>query len=221
METADAKEFDSTQSVEYSLQNLSIKSADEKGYDDDDDTYYFNSNLVDKALGEVSPSSRIPISIPNGGRLMFSGITAVGTARDDDNKLHSVFYLEVHCHVAIPDKWFVYRRYSQFRKLSDVLRNEGYYVPVLPPKRLLGTFSIEFLKQRKIDLEKWLCSLLQQHSKHPGSKDPQTHPFYRLFLTDDANYPPQLLQRVYPENIHENNAKLDDTLEDSKKVSIF
>ena len=33
-----------------------------------------------------------------------------------------------------------------------------------------------------------------------ASKDPQFHSYYRLFLTEDANKPPQPLVRVYPES---------------------
>ena len=41
----------------------------------------------------------------------------------------------------------VYRRYQEFRDLSDALRVEGYRVPVLPPKKLIGTLDMEFLRQ--------------------------------------------------------------------------
>ncbi len=140
-----------------------------------------------------------PLSVPDGGRLQFSRISAVGTARDEENKAYSVYYIDVKCSVASPNNWFVYRRYSQFRKLSDLLRSEGYYVPVLPPKKILGTFSTDFVRQRRADLETWLVNLAEQHTMYKGAKDPQTHPFYRQFLTEGANRPPLPLVRVYPE----------------------
>jgi hypothetical protein len=73
-----------------------------------------------------------PLSVPDGGRLTFFRISAVGTTVDAEGKSYSVYYLDVRCHTASPSSWFVYRRYSQFRSLSDILRSEGYYVPVLP-----------------------------------------------------------------------------------------
>jgi hypothetical protein len=121
-------------------------------------------------------------------------------SRDEDDKAYSVFYLDVRCNVASPSSWFVYRRYSQFRRLSDVLRSEGYSVPILPSKKLLGTFSPEFIKQRRADLESWLYNLAEMHVTHPGAKDVQGQSYYRKFLTEDANKPPLPLKRIYPEN---------------------
>ncbi len=94
----------------------------------------------------------------------------------------------------------MYRRYSQFRRLSDVLRSEGYFVPVLPPKKLLGSFNVDFIKQRKADLENWVHNLAEQFTLQIGAKDPQTHPYFRQFLTEGANRPPQPLTKVFPEN---------------------
>jgi len=109
-----------------------------------------------------------PLSIPAGGRLHFFRISAVGSTRDADDKAYSVFYLDVRCNIASPISWFVYRRYSQFRRLSDVLRSEGYIVPVLPPKQVLNTFNVDFLKQRRADLEKWLHNLIEMNAQHAG-----------------------------------------------------
>ena len=110
-----------------------------------------------------------PLSIPAGGRLHFFRISAVGSTRDADDKAYSVFYLDVRCNIASPISWFVYRRYSQFRRLSDVLRSEGYIVPVLPPKQVLNTFNVDFLKQRRADLEKWLHNLIDMNAQHAGN----------------------------------------------------
>lgn len=159
------------------------------GKDDDDE-----EEAVD-----ASRMSYSPLSVPNGGRLTFYRITAVGTTKDADDKVYSVFYLDVRCNIASPNSWFVYRRYSQFRRLSDVLRSEGYVVPVLPSKKLLGGFSLDFIKQRKSDLESWLINLSEVHTNHQSARDPQSHPYYRQFLTADANNPPLPLQRIFPE----------------------
>jgi hypothetical protein len=173
-----------------------------EGEEEEEDEKFFDAKQNYLSLNSA-PKQSLPnynsLSIPEGARLTFLKISAVGTTRDADDKAYSVYYLDVRCNVASPTSWFVYRRYSQFRRLSDVLRNEGYYVPVLPPKKLLGTFSTDFVKQRKNDLEAWLYNLADMHVNYPGSKDPQNHPYYRKFLTEDANKPPQPLVRIYPE----------------------
>ena len=169
--------------------------------EEEEDEYYFDTNQQSLDLGQFKTShdgSYIPLIVPEGGLLSFGRISAVGTARDSDDRPYSVYYVEVRCNVAAPSSWFVYRRFSQFRRLSDVLRSEGYYVPVLPPKKLLGTFSPEFVRQRRADLEAWLVNLAEQHTLYPGGKDPQFHPYYRQFLTEGANRPPHPLVRVYP-----------------------
>lgn len=169
--------------------------------------------------GDGAGGTYIPVSIPNGARLTFVRISAVGTS-NEDGKVYSVYYLDVRCNVASPSSWFVYKRYSQFRKLSDSLRSEGFYVPVLPSKQLLGTFAIDFVKQRKQDLEKWLYSLLEMAHTHEGAKNPQTNAGYRKFLTENANRPPLPLVRIYPEHIQqEANFASDDKI-DRPKVSI-
>ena len=175
-----------------------------------------------------------PLSLPAGGRLHFFRISAVGSTRDADDKAYSVFYLDVRCNIASPISWFVYRRYSQFRRLSDVLRSEGYIVPVLPPKQVLNTFNVEFLKQRRADLEKWLHNLIEMNAQHAGStiyspfigslnplllfsfcllagsKDPQNHAYFRDFLTEDANKPPLPLTRIFPAAVDDQSDEGDD-----------
>jgi len=177
--------------------------------EEEEDPYYYDAkeqSLTLRGLHQGGDESYIPLSLPEGGRLTFARISAVGTARDSDDKAFSVYYVDVRCNVASPSSWFVYRRYSQFRRLSDVLRSEGYYVPVLPPKKMLGTFSPEFVRQRRADLEAWLANLAEQHTLYAGGKDPQTHAYYRQFLTEGANRPPQPLVRVYPVNIDQQAA---------------
>lgn len=142
-----------------------------------------------------------PVYIPNDTCVIeFYRISAVGTTRDLEDKPFSVYYLDIHCNDASPKSWYVHRRYSQFRRLSDILRNEGYMVPVLPPKKILGTFTIDFVKQRKADLEIWLIALIGMHINYPGSKNPMNHPYFRNFLVDNANKPPPGLKLLYPEN---------------------
>lgn len=57
-----------------------------------------------------------------------------------------------------------------------------------------------------------------------GKKDPQNHPFYRRFLTEEANKPPSALVRIFPEHISTSaDSKNDDNTtaqEKSTKVSL-
>jgi hypothetical protein len=179
-----------------------------------DDADYFDATQNSVSLNATGASASAgtyrPLSVPAGGRLMFTRISAVGVAQEDD-KPYSVFYIEVQCNVASPNSWLVYRRYSQFQKLSVALRSEGYSVPILPSKKILGSsFTPEFIRQRRSDLERWLFGLADLHASQPGSKDPQGHPFYRSFLTEDANKPPLPLKKVFPEHIAEAQSKVDD-----------
>ena len=176
------------------------KGQDAKGHKGDK---LLSSDFSGVDAGDFAFNEESDLSIPEGARINFSRIPAVGTAKDKDGSLYSVYYLDIRCNLASPGSWYIYRRYSQFRKLSDILRSEGYYVPVLPPKKILGAFSIDFVAQRKIDLENWLHALAEQHTLHVGAKDPQTHPAYRQFFLDGANNPPTGLRRVFPEHIQD------------------
>ena len=177
------------------------------GEEEEEDKNYFDATQNSLSLNPTNMESigtYKPLSVPSGGRLTFVRISAVGMSRDQDD-----FYLDVRCNVASPNSWFVYRRYSQFRRLSDVLRSEGYSVPILPSKKLLGTFSPDFIKQRRSELEKWLHNLAEMHATHPGAKDVQGQSYYRKFLTEDANKPPLPLKRIYPESNDVAPAKTD------------
>jgi hypothetical protein len=176
--------------------------ADAKVRDDEEeeeDDRRFDAKAIAGNSEKASYGEYNPVDVPGGALLQFFRISAVGSTRDSTEKPYSVFYLDVRCKIAAPSSWYIYRRYSQFRRLSDVLRSEGYYVPVLPPKKFLGTFDVDFVKQRMKDLENWLFQLIDMPNSHPGSKDPQNNVFFRKFLTEDANRPPIPLQRIYPE----------------------
>jgi hypothetical protein len=173
------------------------------GEEEEEDRNFFDATQNSISLNTTNAESvgtYKPLSVPSGGRITFARIPAVGMSRDADDKAYSVFYLDVRCNVASPSSWFVYRRYSQFRRLSDVLRSEGYSVPILPSKKLLGTFSPEFIKQRRADLEAWLYHLAEMHITHPGARDVQGQSYFRKFLTEDANKPPLPLKRIFPES---------------------
>lgn len=170
--------------------------------EEEEDERFFDAKNNEVNLGSLGAAEKgvyNPVDVPDGALLQFFRISAVGSTRDAVDKPFSVFYLDVRCKVASPTSWYVYRRYSQFRRLSDVLRSEGYYVPVLPPKKFLGTFDVDFVKQRMKDLETWLLQLIDIPNNYPGSKDPQNNAYFRKFLTENANRPPNPLLRIYPE----------------------
>lgn len=156
---------------------------------EEDEDYYFDAMLENLNLRD---NAKEKPDIPDGARLQFVRINGHKTVKDED-RTHCVFLLEIRCNLALPQKWTVYRRYSQFRKLSDRMRAQGYYVPVLPPKNsILGVFMSDFLRQREADLEAWLHHLAAQHNIDESAKDPQTNSYFREFLIEGANNPPYL-----------------------------
>jgi len=58
--------------------------------------------------------------------------------------------------------WEVARRYNDFRKLHEELARKGVVVPALPPKRMFGGFSRDFLEHRRHDLEAYLGKLIDE-----------------------------------------------------------
>jgi len=136
------------------------------------------------------------VEIPKGATLHFSGITEFSVAKDPQSNQYAVYTLVVRSDAAVPPSWRVYRRYQEFRNLSDALRGEGFRVPVLPPKKLIGTLDPDFLTERQMELENWLHQLNEYYAMDErGSKDPQTSSNYRKFLTQMANQPPFPMER--------------------------
>ena len=162
----------------------------------------------------------VPPDIPSGARLDFMRISSVGSSRDASGKTFSVFYIDVRCAVAKPPQWTVYRRYSQFRRLSDVMRSEGFFMPMLPPKKVIGAFDAEFLRNRKDDLERWIRGINEQHELNSGSKDPQHHDLYRKFFIEDANLPPRPLARIFPSSTTAEAKDYDDGLSSAEKKQL-
>ena len=171
-------------------------SGGEYGDDSDDDPEYFDAKWCE-AMAKAE-RTYIPLDVPNGARLFFVRISGIGSSKDSNGKTFTVFYIDVKCSVAKPPQWTVFRRYSQFRKLSDVMRSDGYLLPILPPKKVIGAFDTEFLRNRQSDLEHWLRGIEEQHAQTPGSKEPQLHHLYRQFFIEDANLPPRPLVRIFP-----------------------
>jgi hypothetical protein len=69
---------------------------------------------------------------------------------------------------------------------------------------MLLSFSLDYIKTRRTELEAWLHHLPEMHATHSGAKDPQQQAYYRRFLTEDANKPPLPLRRIFPEYISTN-----------------
>ena len=120
-----------------------------------DDDYF------DAALQEQMSRTMVyqPIVVPEGAQVRILRISAVGSSKDPAGKQFTVFYIDVRFTQVDPPTWTVYRRYSEFKTLSDKLRSEGCAVPLLPPKKLIGAFEIDFLRKRKDELEVWLKKL--------------------------------------------------------------
>lgn len=172
---------------------------------DDEDEYYFDAKQDSLNLAESkADSSYRPLQVPRGARFTFDRVSAAGTAKDLDGKAYTLYYIDVSCPTAVPSQWTVYRRYNQFRRLSDLLRSEGCIVPILPPRKMINSFSMDIIKERKTGLETWLGNLFGQYETTKGAKDPQQFECMKQFLVDDANRPPLGLVQVYPEHLDKN-----------------
>jgi hypothetical protein len=144
----------------------------------DDEDYYFDA-MVEVLKMELADRGQAKLQVPEGGRLHFLRVSGHEIVADKEGRKFCVFVLEVQCNTASPPQWKVYRRYNQFRKLNDKLRSEGYYVPVMPPKNIMGGMLPDVISKRKVDLEAWLRHLMVQHSIDSAAKDPQSNRFYR------------------------------------------
>lgn len=179
----------------------------------DDEDYYFDA-MVEVLKMELADRSQSTLQVPEGGRLHFLRVAGHEIVSDREGRKFCVFVLEVQCNTASPPQWKVYRRYNQFRKLNDKLRSEGYYVPVMPPKNIMGGMLPDVISKRKVDLEAWLRHLMVQHSIDSAAKDPQSNRFYRNFLLEDANCPP------FRESLSDKaDSKEDDYREKESKLS--
>eukprot|EP00735_Rhodelphis_limneticus_P007646 TRINITY_DN20230_c0_g1::TRINITY_DN20230_c0_g1_i1::g.30313::m.30313 TRINITY_DN20230_c0_g1::TRINITY_DN20230_c0_g1_i1::g.30313 ORF type:complete len:514 (-),score=40.82,sp/P28178/PK2_DICDI/46.39/6e-106,Pkinase/PF00069.20/2.9e-68,Pkinase_Tyr/PF07714.12/1.1e-31,PX/PF00787.19/6.9e-18,APH/PF01636.18/9.8,APH/PF01636.18/0.002,Kinase-like/PF14531.1/1.1e+02,Kinase-like/PF14531.1/0.0017,Pkinase_C/PF00433.19/9.6,Pkinase_C/PF00433.19/0.3 TRINITY_DN20230_c0_g1_i1:290-1831(-) len=85
--------------------------------------------------------------------------------------------------------WTVYRRYNDFHELYQRLLDEGYELPELPPKRILGNFDPEFLEHRRDQLDTWLSSVMS--IIFALETTPQDSLLLREFFVKDANVPPE------------------------------
>ncbi|KAL7682281.1 putative GPCR kinase, Phox domain, protein kinase-like domain superfamily, PX domain superfamily [Plasmopara halstedii] len=133
--------------------------------------------------------------IPHGARADFVKIGSHGFAYDMSNRLYTVYAIEMRC-IQSGATWIIYRRYQQFKELNDRLRPMGVRVPLLPPKKLLGSFEPEFIAKRQSELADWLKCLLSYDRVDQSAKNPHLVEDVRKFLTTKADQPPLLLDRL-------------------------
>ncbi|KAE9237367.1 hypothetical protein PF005_g686 [Phytophthora fragariae] len=72
----------------------------------------------------------------------------------------------------------------------------GVRVPLLPPKKLLGSFEPDFIAKRQSELSNWLRCLLNYDRVDQSAKNPHLVEEVRKFLTSKADQPPLLLDRL-------------------------
>ncbi|KAG1701789.1 hypothetical protein DVH05_028567 [Phytophthora capsici] len=133
--------------------------------------------------------------IPTGARAELIKIGSHGFAYDASNRLYTVYAIEMRC-VQSGATWVIYRRYQQFKELNDRLRPMGVRVPLLPPKKLLGSFEPDFIAKRQSELSDWLRCLLNYDRVDQSAKSPHLVDEVRKFLTSKADQPPLLLDRL-------------------------
>ncbi|CAN0106028.1 unnamed protein product, partial [Phaeothamnion confervicola] len=121
----------------------------------------------------------------------FVRISGTGTARDQDGKPYTLYFVEVRCLGARPPAWTVYRRYKAFQALHEELRAHGCRrVPPLPPKRFINVLDLTFVAQRRVDLESWLYQLVDDAGADPAGVDPRACAGFCRFLLAGANDAP-------------------------------
>lgn len=125
----------------------------------------------------------------------FIKISGHGFVYDASNRLYTVYAIEMRC-VQSGASWVIYRRYQEFKMLNDRLRPLGVRVPLLPPKKLLGSFEPEFITKRQAELSEWLRGLLNYDRVDQSAKNPHLLEEVRSFLTSKADQPPLLLERL-------------------------
>uniref|UniRef100_A0AAV1VBX3 AGC protein kinase n=1 Tax=Peronospora matthiolae TaxID=2874970 RepID=A0AAV1VBX3_9STRA len=147
------------------------------------------------AMEEEDSRAQALYLIPHGARAELVTIGSHGFACDASNRLYTVYAIEMRC-VQSGATWMIYRRYQQFKELNDRLRPMGVRVPLLPPKKLLGSFEPDFIAKRQSELSNWLHCLLNYDRVDQSAKNPHLVDEVRKFLTSKADQPPLLLDRL-------------------------
>lgn len=114
-------------------------------------------------------------------------VTGYSVAKDDKNKDYIVFIVKVKLDTY---SWVVYRRFSQFRQLSDKLRKTLPGTPACPPRRMFTAHTPEFLETRRIELLEWIRKLATNEHVCQNTN-------FHDFLRQDANVFPTPRKRGF------------------------
>ncbi|GAA5905254.1 Mdm1p [Sporobolomyces salmoneus] len=99
---------------------------------------------------------------PTGTRVIIPG-TTVGQAEGQNFQLYLVEVHQVNGDGSFRSGWIVTRRYSEFASLYSKLKDK--FVPAryldFPSKRIVTSYSKEFIEQRRIGLERYLQALIK------------------------------------------------------------
>jgi len=162
-------------------------------------------------------------------KIFFEYISGHATVTDKAGYSFVVYFLEVRGQDlsspgSFAHNWRVYRRYQEFSQLNSLLRELGYNVPALPPKRLLKRMDETFLSNRQKNLENWLNQLLKLNDEDSNVKNPLNCLALRRFLLEKANEVPLSLtqkQRSPDQNLRRNKSLTDhNTFADLQKKKI-
>jgi len=118
-------------------------------------------------------------------------VSGYGFTRDAANRQFTVYVISFQA-IGAPQKWSVYRRYSQFKVVSDLLARKGYKCTALPPKKMIGSFDPDFLHERRHGLQKWLQDVFAEF--RALGQDLFSNPELVAFLTSNANVVPNGLE---------------------------
>ncbi|KAF1331478.1 Agc protein kinase, partial [Globisporangium splendens] len=90
----------------------------------------------------------------------------------------TVYFLQVQVDNAM---YVVRHRYHDFKDFYDKLISEGHKLPVLPPKKFLGSFNKEFIEKRQQELSFWL-HLLCSWDPASNTLDPRQSEYFKEFM---------------------------------------
>lgn len=104
-------------------------------------------------------------------------VTGYSVAKDERSKDYIVFIVKVKLDSF---SWVVYRRFSQFRQLSEKLRKKLPSTPACPPRRMFTSHTPAFLESRRIELLEWIRKLATDERVCQNTD-------FHDFLRQDAN----------------------------------
>lgn len=131
---------------------------------------------------------------PNGTRVSIPG-TTVGQAEGQSFQLYLVEVHQVNGDDSFRSGWIVTRRYSEFASLYSKLRDK--FVPAryldFPSKRIVTSYSKEFIEQRRVGLERYLQVSFKKRGCRLGNTDRRrslTRVFSLLILLPGSDQDP-------------------------------